>query len=91
MVKNGTGKTQLVTKLPLDISKKNNDNFIPRPPLFSKVIAVSYSIFDNFEIPKKTSTFNYVYCGLHTINEGKREVLTPRQQVLRFHNTWKKD
>lgn len=88
--KNGTGKTQLITKLPLDISKKNNNNFIPRPPLFSKVIAVSYSIFDDFEIPKKTSSFNYVYCGLHTINEGKREALTTRQQVLRFHNTWKK-
>mgnify|MGYP001557911224 CR=1 FL=1 len=88
--KNGTGKTQLITKLPLDISKKNNNFFVPRPPLFSKVIAVSYSIFDNFEIPKKTSIFNYVYCGLHTINDGKKEILTQKQQVLRFHNTWKK-
>ena len=88
--KNGTGKTQLITKLPLDISKKNNDFFVPRPPLFSKVIAVSYSIFDNFEIPKKTSVFNYVYCGLHTINDGKKEILTQKQQSLRFHNTWKK-
>lgn len=88
--KNGTGKTQLITGLPLDISNRNNENFIPRPPLFSRVIAVSYSIFDNFEIPKKTSTFNYVYCGLHTIKNGKREILTPKQQLLRFHNTWKK-
>lgn len=88
--KNGTGKTQLITKLPLDVSKKNNDYFVPRPPLFSKVIAVSYSIFDDFEIPKKTSFFNYVYCGLHTINNGKKEVLTSKQQTLRFHNTWKK-
>jgi len=88
--KNGTGKTQLITKLPLDISKKNNEFFVPRPPLFSKVIAVSYSIFDDFEIPKKTSYFNYVYCGLHTINDGKKEILTQKQQVLRFHITWKK-
>jgi predicted ATPase len=88
--KNGTGKTQLITTLPLDISKKNNDYFIPRPPLFSKVIAVSYSIFDNFEIPKKTSTFNYVYCGLHVIKDNKKETLSPKQQTLRFHNTWKK-
>ncbi|MCB9032860.1 MAG: AAA family ATPase [Chitinophagales bacterium] len=88
--KNGTGKTQLVSRLPLDISKKNIESFIPRAPLFSKVIAVSYSIFDNFEIPQKTSIFNYVYCGLHTINQGKREILTLRQRAVRFHNAWKK-
>jgi ABC-type cobalamin/Fe3+-siderophores transport system ATPase subunit len=80
--KNGTGKTQLITSLPLDISNNKSNNFIPQTPLFSKVIAVSYSIFDNFEIPKKTATFNYKYCGLQ--NE-KGSVLTERQQLLRFH------
>lgn len=88
--KNGTGKTQLITSLPLDISNKNLDVFVPRPPMFSKVIAVSYSIFDDFEIPKKTSQFNYVYCGLHQIKDGKREILSPKGQSLRFHRAWKK-
>lgn len=88
--KNGTGKTQLITSLPLDISKKHNDLFTPRPPLFSKVIAVSYSIFDNFDIPQKTSTFNYVYCGLFNIVDGKKEILTLKQQTLRFHRNWKR-
>jgi ABC-type multidrug transport system ATPase subunit len=88
--KNGTGKTQLITTLPREISQKKDDYFIPRPPLFSKVIAVSYSIFDDFEIPKKSSSFNYVYCGLHSLQNNKKELLTPRQQVLRFHNTWKR-
>jgi ABC-type lipoprotein export system ATPase subunit len=88
---NGTGKTQLITQLPLDISKKNMKNFIPRPPLFSKVIAVSYSIFDNFEIPRATSIFNYIYCGLYDISKTeKRDVLTSRQLALRFHKTWKR-
>jgi len=85
--KNGTGKTQLITSLPIEISKKESTKFIPRTPMFSKVIAVSYSVFDNFEIPKSTAFFNYVYCGL--LNE-KRELLTERQQLFRFHNTWQK-
>ncbi|CAA0243927.1 AAA family ATPase [Tenacibaculum maritimum] len=85
--KNGTGKTQLMTSLPINISEKKEDYFKPNIPLFSKVIAVSYSIFDTFKIPKKTATFNYVYCGLR--NE-KGELLTEKGLLLRFHSTWKK-
>lgn len=85
--KNGTGKTQLMTSLPIDIYKKTDENFTPKTPLFSKVIAVSYSTFDTFEIPKKTATFNYLYCGLKDEN-GER--MTDRALLLRFHNTWKK-
>jgi ABC-type lipoprotein export system ATPase subunit len=85
--KNGTGKTQLITSLPIDIAKRNNDNFEPKTPLFSKVIAVSYSIFDRFEIPKKTASFNYLYCGL---KDNKGEHITDRGLLLRFHYTRKK-
>lgn len=85
--KNGTGKTQLITSLPIDLYKKNDEQFTPKAPLFSKVIAVSYSAFDSFEIPKKTTSFNYLYCGLIDEN-GDR--ITDRSLVLRFHNSWKK-
>lgn len=85
--KNGTGKTQLITSLPIDISETNESNFKPNIPLFSKVIAVSYSIFDNFKIPKKTATFDYIYCGLRN---DKGELLSEKGLLLRFHNTWKK-
>lgn len=85
--KNGTGKTQLMTSLPVNIAEMNDIYFEPRIPLFSKVIAVSYSIFDTFKIPKKTATFNYIYCGLR--NE-KGELLTEKGLLLRFHNTWKR-
>lgn len=85
--KNGTGKTQLITTLPLDIYKKNNELFTPKTPLFSKVIAVSYSAFDTFEIPKKTADFNYVYCGL---KDSKGEMYSNQGLKLRFHNSWKK-
>jgi len=85
--KNGVGKTQLITSLPINISRKEEEFFIPNSPMFSKVIAVSYSVFDNFEIPKKTSLFNYVYCGLLDDNG---EFLSIKKQGLRFHRTWKK-
>lgn len=85
--KNGTGKTQFMTTLPLDISRKKNENFSPKSPAFSKVIAVSYSAFDSFDIPKKTSSFNYVYCGLRD-NAGER--ITDKGLVLRFHSSRKK-
>ena len=88
--KNGTGKTQLITSLPIKISQKKDEHFSPRAPLFSKVIAVSYSLFDNFELPKKTSYFNYIYCGLLNEKSEKKELLSQRQQVLRFHNNWKR-
>lgn len=85
--KNGTGKTQLISSLPLDISKKEDKLFSPRAPLFSKVIALSYSIFDRFQIPRKSSSFNYIYCGLR--NE-QGDIMTERGQNQRFHNTAKK-
>ncbi|ACH64789.1 conserved hypothetical protein (plasmid) [Aliivibrio fischeri MJ11] len=85
--KNGAGKTQLLTTLPLEIAKDNSEVLLPHKPCFSKIIAVSYSTFDNFELPKKTSDFNYVYCGLR---DSKGNVRSKNGQLLKFHNTWKK-
>ena len=85
--KNGAGKTQLLTTLPLEIAKKNSELLIPRKPIYSKIIAVSYSTFDNFELPKKTSDFNYVYCGLR---DEQGNIRSKQGQLQKFHNTWKK-
>ncbi|MEO8240582.1 MAG: AAA family ATPase [Flavobacterium sp.] len=85
--KNGTGKTQLVTTLPLDISNKKDDSFTPKTPLFSKVIAVSYSSFDKFQIPRKTAEFNYIYCGLKD-DKGKR--IEDDELFLRFQKSFEK-
>jgi ABC-type multidrug transport system ATPase subunit len=85
--KNGSGKTQLITSLPMKIAQGEDDFFIPQAPVFSKVIAVSYSTFDRFEIPRKTSEFNYVYCGLR---DEQGELRSERGQLLKFHNTWKR-
>ncbi len=85
--KNGTGKTQLITSLPIMISRKNEESFVPRSPLFSKIIAVSYSVFDRFSIPKKTTTFNYCYCGIRKENN---EQFSDKELVIRFNESCRK-
>lgn len=66
---NGTGKTQLLANLAMDLSGNvdvNNKEFAfsKGRPLFSKVIAISYSIFDKFKRPEADHSFSYKYCGL---------------------------
>ena len=85
--KNGAGKTQLLTTLPLEIAKEKSELLSPHKPIYSKIIAVSYSTFDNFELPKKTSNFNYIYCGLR---DEKGDLRSKKGQLQKFHNTWKK-
>ncbi|WP_412464102.1 AAA family ATPase [Flavobacterium mekongense] len=67
--KNGTGKTQFLAQFALDLSGQSRnllkeDVFQPHRPLFSKVIAISYSAFDKFTRPQKDKSFSYKYCGL---------------------------
>lgn len=51
--KNGTGKTKLLSQLARKLSNNREDGeFTPGRPLFTKVIAISFSMFDNFEMPK---------------------------------------
>lgn len=83
---NGTGKTRLLSNLAIVASgygyttkaeahTQKAGKFIGDPPPFTKVVVVSYSAFDTFVIPGKTSLekqrleaegdlFGYVYCGL---------------------------
>tara|TARA_R110002167_G_scaffold287357_1_gene492221 strand:- start:1526 stop:3451 length:1926 start_codon:yes stop_codon:yes gene_type:complete len=79
--KNGAGKTQLISSLPIDISESNLSSFKPDKPIFSKIIAVSYSVFDNFKKPNQKIDFNYVFCGL--LNEDK-SLPTKSQKVENF-------
>ncbi|SHF67916.1 AAA domain-containing protein, putative AbiEii toxin, Type IV TA system [Salegentibacter echinorum] len=72
---NGTGKTQLLANLAMDLSGNGDLTskkvaFSNERPLFSKVIAISYSIFDKFARPEADHSFSYKYCGLKDI-EGK--------------------
>lgn len=85
--KNGAGKTQLATAIPHSFANNIQEDFYENIPSFSKIIAVSYSVFDTFKIPKKNATFNYVYCGL---KDESGELRTDRGLTLSFHNNWKK-
>ncbi len=76
--RNGTGKTQFLSHIASALSglseKGNFDT--PHRPSFGKVLAISYSLFDDFEIPGQSKGFSYVYCGLRSqnghIGEAKR-------------------
>ena len=85
--KNGTGKTQLMTALPNSFAKNDPKDFYNKIPSFSKIIAVSYSVFDSFSIPSKNATFNYVYCGL---KDEDGDLRSSKGLVISFHHNWKK-
>lgn len=85
--RNGTGKTQYLSNLALDLSGQREDKefggeFNPSRPLFSKIIAVSFSIFDQFDTPVKEKTFSYKYCG---IRNNKK--LLSQKQIDENYNT----
>jgi predicted ATPase len=74
--KNGTGKTQVLANFAQAMSglRNNVGSFSPAKPSFSKVIALSYSVFDEFEKPPEgTDTFSYKYCGVKTKNDSLTE------------------
>jgi predicted ATPase len=82
--KNGTGKTRLLSSLAKSLSQKENTEFSPRKPMYSKVFTVSYSFFDRFEIPYSDASFNYVYCGL---KKGKDTFKTEDELIEQFYKT----
>lgn len=70
--KNGTGKTQVLAKFASAMSgwRREQGEFMPKRPNFSKVIAVSYSVFDRFDRPEEDlDSFSYVYCGIRKGNQ----------------------
>jgi ABC-type multidrug transport system ATPase subunit len=66
--KNGTGKTQYISKLASTLSGYQNQGEFSTKyvPPFSRVITVSYSLFDRFPRPTQTKTFSYYYCGFQS-------------------------
>jgi ABC-type multidrug transport system ATPase subunit len=98
--KNGTGKTRLLAELANSLSGYSSKygGFTPSRPVFSRVIAISYSYFDEFKKPRSTKEFSYRYCGFrtkdglmskrqleHKLNESVSEI--KRLDLIHF---WKK-
>jgi ABC-type branched-subunit amino acid transport system ATPase component len=87
--RNGVGKTQFLAKLARDlattqrVSKETNEQvelaFEPSRPLFSRVIALSFSAFDRFQRPEPKEFFSYIYCGVRDDSGGlSRKALEAR-------------
>lgn len=71
---NGTGKTYLLNRMPYDYIAREEKLFNHRSPLYSKIIKVSTSFYDDYPEPPMSDTSDFVYCGFrqHRENEGRQ-------------------
>lgn len=83
---NGSGKTSIMKALVKSLIR-NEDNFYPSRPIFSKVIAISFSIFDTFISLRGKSVLTYTYCGLHD-KENTIMSVEDREARLRESLIW---
>lgn len=83
--KNGVGKTHFLTSIPTDIATGRLTSFSGQMPLFRKVITVSNSYYDHFDIPEPSLNFNYVYCGHLKLSEHEdkgKKLLKSRDEFI---------
>lgn len=77
--RNAVGKTQFLANLATDLCQigrvsgeaqsKRDARFKGQRPLFTRVLAISYSAFDRFTRPKSVAV-SYVYCGIRNEKGG---------------------
>lgn len=78
--RNAVGKTQFLASLGADLAQisrtsadklaEREDRFPSGRPLFTRIIAISYSAFDRFKRPKADRSSSYVYCGIRNDKGG---------------------
>lgn len=78
--RNAVGKTRFLASLGADlaqISRTSAEKLAEREtrfpggrPLFTRIIAISYSAFDRFKRPPPDSSSSYVYCGIRNDKGG---------------------
>lgn len=75
---NGAGKTTLINNIISSLTENSErDNFEGPRPIFSKVMAISYSPFDAFPTQISGSVIDYLYCGLL---ESSNAILSKEKQ-----------
>ncbi len=82
--KNGTGKSGVLARLATTLSgwdQAPSGTFYPERPRFSRVVSLSYSIFQPFSVPF-TNTTSYRYCGLRD-EQGLVNVDALQERTLR--------
>ena len=78
--RNAVGKTQFLASLGADLAQisrtsaeklsEREERFPRGRPLFTRIIAISYSAFDRFRRPAPDSSSSYVYCGIRNDKGG---------------------
>lgn len=78
--RNAVGKTRFLASLGADLAqisrtsaerlKERELRFPSGRPLFTRIIAISYSAFDRFKRPISDSSSSYVYCGIRNDKGG---------------------
>lgn len=78
--RNAVGKTRYMASLGSDLAQISrssaqtlrirDDRFPGGRPLFTRIIAISYSAFDRFKRPPRDSSSSYVYCGIRNEKGG---------------------
>ncbi|USL31385.1 AAA family ATPase [Priestia megaterium] len=90
--KNGTGKTQILARIANALSGhevEEQGTFEPsRRPSFGQVIAVSYSVFDEFDRPEEgETTYSYKYCGLR---DSEGNIYSKNELYKKFTHSFNK-
>lgn len=72
--RNAVGKTRFLAQLSTDLTqarrvsaanvKERKSRFPISQPLFTRILAVSYSAFDRFRRPEAHAESSYIYCGI---------------------------
>lgn len=106
--RNAVGKTRFLASLGADLAQiarasaeklsEREDRFPDGRPLFTRIIAISYSAFDRFRRPKPDRSTSYVYCGIRNDKGGLSrtsliEKYRQNQQRIRrlgMQDTWTK-
>ncbi|WP_256580184.1 MULTISPECIES: AAA family ATPase [unclassified Pseudomonas] len=78
--RNAVGKTRFMASLGADLAQisrtsaetltEREERFPDGRPLFTRIIAISYSAFDRFKRPRPDSSSSYVYCGIRSDTGG---------------------
>lgn len=78
--RNAVGKTRFLASLGADlaqISRTSAERLVEREerfphgrPLFTRIVAISYSAFDRFKRPASDRSSSYVYCGIRNDRGG---------------------
>lgn len=78
--RNAVGKTRFLASLGADLAQisrtsakklaEREKRFPGGRPLFTRIIAISYSAFDRFKRPPPDSSSSYVYCGIRNDKGG---------------------